>query len=180
MVCVRCKMIVKSELEKLGLYTKIVELGYAETTENITDEQIQVIKRVLMNYDLDLLDNKKDILVEKIKNAIVEMVHFSDCGLKTNFSAYLSNKLNLDYTYLANTFSTELGTTIEHFIILHKISRIKELIGYNELNLTEISWKLHYSSVAHLSAQFKKITGITPTYFKHSVYRAPESLKQIA
>lgn len=173
-------MIVKSELEKLGLHTKIVELGFAETTENISDEQMRLIKRALLNYDLDLLDNKKDILIEKIKNAIVEMVHYSDCSLKTNFSAYLSNKLNLDYTYLANTFSTEQGTTIEHFIILNKILRIKELIGYNELNLTEISWKLHYSSVAHLSAQFKKITGITPTYFKQSVYKTSPPLEQIS
>lgn len=179
MVCVRCKMIVKSELEKLGLHTKIVELGYAETIESISAEQILVIKKALLKYDLDLLDNKKDILIEKIKNAIVEMVHYSDCSLKTNFSAYLSSKLNLDYTYLANTFSAEQGTTIEHFIILHKILRIKELIGYNELNLTEISWKLHYSSVAHLSAQFKKITGITPTYFRQSVYKTPARLEQV-
>ena len=95
------------------------------------------------------------------------MVHYSEYQLKTNFSDYLSSQLNFDYTYLANIFSENQGTTIEHFIILHKIQRIKELMENDELNLTEISWKLHYSSVAHLSTQFKKVTGVTPSYFKH-------------
>ncbi|HEY5326971.1 MAG TPA: AraC family transcriptional regulator [Mucilaginibacter sp.] len=114
-----------------------------------------------------ILDNKKSILVEKIKNVIIDVVYYSDYKPKTKFSDYLRKKLNLDYTYLANVFSEQTGSTIEHFIIINKIQRIKELIGYNELSLTEISRKLHYSSVAHLSTQFKKITGVTPSHFKH-------------
>lgn len=166
MVCFRCKMAVKFELEKLGLHCTLVELGRAETMEDISTEQIKQIKMALLQSGLELMDNKKSILIERIKNVIVEMVHYSDNQLKTNFSNYLSSKLNLDYTYLANIFSETQGTTIEHFIILHKIQRVKELIGYDELSLTEISWKLNYSSVAHLSTQFKKVTGITPSHYK--------------
>jgi YesN/AraC family two-component response regulator len=167
MVCNRCKIIVKSELEKLGLHCTVVELGQVETLENISTEKKGKFQIALLEYGLELLENKKDILIEKIKRTIVEMVSYSDCQLKSNFSDYLSAKLNLDYTYLANVFSERQGTTIEHFIIINKILRIKQLINYDELNLTEISWKLHYSSVAHLSAQFKKITGLTPSHFRH-------------
>ena len=112
------------------------------------------------------MDDKKAVLIEKIKNAIIEMVHYKDELPKTNFSDYLSEKLNYDYTYLANLFSEVQGTTIEKFIISHKIERVKELIIYDELNLTEIAWNMHYSSVAHLSNQFRKITGLTPSHFK--------------
>jgi AraC-like DNA-binding protein len=167
MVSISCKMVVKMELEKLGLHCTLVELGQVETLENISADQIKKIKSGLSKSGLELMDNKKNILIERIKNTIVEMVHYSDCQIKTNFSAYLSSKLNLDYTYLSNTFSAIEGITIEHFIILYKIKRIKELIVYNELSLTEISWKLNYSSVGHLSAQFKKVTGVTPSYFRH-------------
>ena len=167
MVSTRCKIVVQLELMKLGLHCTSVELGRVETVEIISAEQTDKIKTALLQCGLELLDDKKSILVEKIKSAILEMVYYSDYQLKTNFSDYLSAKLNLDYTYLANIFSGQQGTTIEHFIIVSKIQRIKELIGYNELSLTEISWKLHYSSVAHLSTQFKKITGVTPSQFKH-------------
>jgi len=160
-------MVVQLGLMKLGLHCFSVELGKVETVENISAEQIGKIKIALELCGLELMDNKKSILIEKIKNVIIEMVYYSECQLKTNFSDYLSEKLNLDYTYLANMFSEQQETTIEHFIIFNKIERIKELIGYNELNLTEISLKLHYSSVAHLSTQFKKITGVTPSQFKH-------------
>ena len=179
MVCIRCKMLVQHELEKLGLHCMLVELGRAETVETISAEQIEKLKIALLQSGLELMDNKKDMLIERIKNTIIEMVHYSDCGLKTNFSVYLSSKLNRDYTYLANTFSEVQGTTIEHFIILHKIHRIKELIECNELNLTEISWKLHYSSVAHLSAQFKKVTGVTPSHFKHLGFQTQTVLEQV-
>jgi len=167
MISTRCKIVVQLELLKLGLHCSSIALGRVETIELISDEQIDKIKTALLQCGLALIDNKKSILVEKIKTVIIEMVYHSDDPLKTNFSDYLSAKLDLDYTYLANTFSEQLGTTIEHFIIFNKIQRIKELIRYNELTLTEISWKLHYSSVAHLSTQFKKITGLTPSHFKH-------------
>ena len=159
-------MIVKLELEKLGLHCTLVELGRAEIVEVITAAQTNQIRVALLQLGLELIESKKSILIEKIKTVIIEMVQYSGAQLKINFSNYLSEKLNLDYTYLANIFSEDQGITIEHFIILNKIQRIKELIGYNELNLTQISWKLHYSSVAHLSTQFKKVTGITPSHFK--------------
>jgi len=167
MVCQRCKMIVKQELDKLGLHYTLLELGRVEILENISSEQIGIFKTELLKSGLEVMDNKKCILIERIKNTIVEMVRYTDFQLKINFSDYLSAKLDYDYTYLANIFSEIQGTTIEHFIILHKINRIKELISDDELNLTEISWKLNYSSVAHLSSQFKKVTGITPSSFKH-------------
>ena len=166
MVCTRCKMVVRSELEKLGLHCSLIELGMAETIETVSDQQITKIKIAFIDSGLELISDKKNILVEKIKHAVIEMVHYSNDQLKINFSNYLAEKLNHDYTYLANTFSEEQGITIEHFIISHKIQKVKELIGDDELNLTEISWKLHYSSVAHLSAQFKKVTGVTPSHFK--------------
>src|SRR2546423_5920457 len=167
MVCIRCKMIVKNELSGLGLHYTRVELGEAVIMENnITEAQHNKIKIALLKWGLELMDDKKSMLIEKIKNVIIESIHYSDEQLQINFSNYLSEKLNYDYTYLANLFSEVEGTTIEHFIITHKIERVKELLVYNELSLTEIAWKLHYSSVAHLSNQFKKITGLTPSYFK--------------
>jgi AraC-like DNA-binding protein len=179
MVSTRCKMTVKYELEKLGLPYTLIELGRAEVTDTISIEQINQFRLALVKSGLALIDNKKDILIEKIKNVIIEMVHYSNVQLKTNFSDYLSSKLNLDYTYLANTFSEVEGNTIEHFIIRHKIERVKELIDYNELNLTEISWKLNYSSVAHLSTQFKKVTGITPSSFKHLEHKNLIALQNV-
>jgi AraC-like DNA-binding protein len=159
-------MIVKSELEKLRLNYKTVELGEAEIMENVSEQQLAALDIALKKSGLELMDDRKSILIEKIKNVIVEHVHYSDEPLKINFSNHLAEKLNHDYTYLSNLFSEVQGTTIEHFIIVHKIERVKELLVYDELNLTEIAYKLHYSSVAHLSTQFKKITGLTPSHFK--------------
>ncbi|MEO5570155.1 MAG: AraC family transcriptional regulator [Bacteroidia bacterium] len=166
MVSLRCKMLVKAELEKMGLHFITVELGDVSIQENISDLQREELKIALLKSGLELMDDKKAILIEKIKNVIIEMIHYSDEVPKINFSDFLSEKLKYDYTYLANHFSESTGVTIEQFIIIHKIERAKELIIYDELNLTEIAFKLHYSSVGHLSNQFKKVTGLTPTFFK--------------
>ena len=166
MVCIRCKMVVKEELKKLGLQYTTVELGEVEIMEDISAEQHDQFQVVLLKSGLELMDDKKSILIQKIKNVIIELIHYSDEPLAVNFSDYLSQKLDHNYTYLANLFSEVQGTTIEKFIIAHKIERVKELLVYNELNLTEIAYLMHYSSVAHLSAQFKKVTGLTPTHFK--------------
>ncbi len=167
MVSTRCKLAVKEELKKLGLHFMVVELGEVEIMENISGEQREKLKIALLGSGLELMDDKRAILIEKIKNAVIEMVHHAgDDLIKTNFSDFLSAKLNHNYTYLANLFSEVQGTTIEQFIISHKIERIKELIMYDELNITEIAWKLNYSSVAHLSNQFKKATGLSPSHFK--------------
>ena len=166
MVSIRCKMLVKAELEKLGLHYSIVELGEAEITDRATSEQINQLDTDLRKAGLELMDDKKSMLIEKIKNIIIELVHYSDEPLNENFSDYISKKLNYDYKYLSNLFTEVQGTTIEKFIINHKIERVKELLVYDELNLTEIAYKLHYSSVAHLSNQFKRITGLTPSHFK--------------
>ncbi|HZJ20170.1 MAG TPA: helix-turn-helix domain-containing protein [Pricia sp.] len=166
MVSLRCKMMVKQELQKLGLNYVKVDLGTIEILENITDFQREQLRKNLKAYGLQLLDDKRKIIIEKIKAVIIEMVHYSDELPKVNYSDYISEKLAYDYTYLANTFSEVKGITIQQFIILHKIERVKELLLYDELNLTEISYRLNYSSVAHLSNQFKKVTGLTPSYFK--------------
>lgn len=166
MVSARCKMTVKEALKKLGLHFIVVDLGEVEIMENLTLEQREQVKSVLLESGLELMDDKRAVLIERIKNAVIEMVHHSDELIKTNFSDFLSEKLKHDYTYLANLFSEVQGTTIAQFIISHKIERIKELIIYGELNITEIAWKMNYSSVAHLSNQFKKATGLTPTHFK--------------
>jgi AraC-like DNA-binding protein len=160
-------MVVKSELEKLGLHYTTVELGEAVIKEDISQEQIGHLDLALKKSGLELMDDKKSILVERIKAVIIELVHYTDDQIKVNLSDYLSEKLNHDYTYLANLFSEVKGTTIEKFYLAHKIEKVKELLVYDELNLTEIAWKLHYSSVAHLSNQFKKITGLTPSHFKN-------------
>lgn len=167
MVCIRCKMVVKSELEKLGLHYITVDLGEAVVREEISPEQLTRLGIALKKTGLELMDDKKSILVEKIKTIIIELVHYADEQIKINLSDYLSEKLNHNYTYLANLFSEVKGTTIEQFYLAHKIEKVKELLVYDELSLTEIAWKMHYSSVAHLSNQFKKITGLTPTHFKN-------------
>ncbi len=166
MVSLRCKMLVKDELIKLGLHYLSVDLGMVEIMEEMNEEQHQLLKLNLLKSGLELLDDKKRILIDKIKNVIIEMIHYMDDIPKTNYSDYISSKLNYDYTYLSNIFSEVKGITIQQFIISHKIERTKELILYDELNLTEIAEKLHYSSVAHLSNQFKKVTGLSPSYYK--------------
>jgi YesN/AraC family two-component response regulator len=159
-------MIVRSQLENMHLHFTIVELGEVEIREELSSEQQQELKTSLLKFGLELLEDKKSILIEKIKNVVVELIHYSDEPPLLNFSAYLSEKLDYDYNYLSNLFSEVKGTTIEHFIIAHKIERAKELLIYDELTLTEIAEKLHYSNVAHLSNQFKKVTGLTPSFFK--------------
>ena len=166
MVSARCKMSVKEELKKLGLHFIVVDLGEVEIMETMSIPQREQLKAALLLSGLELMDDKRAVLIEKIKNVIIQMVHHSEEVIKMNFSDFLSEKLNHDYTYMANLFSEVQGTTIEQFIISHKIERIKELIIYGELNITEIAWKMNYSSVAHLSNQFKKVTGLSPSHFK--------------
>ncbi|MDP4281296.1 MAG: helix-turn-helix transcriptional regulator [Bacteroidota bacterium] len=179
MVCIRCKMVVKSELEKLGLHYLTVELGEAEIMEDISADQLNCLRIGLKKSGLELMDNKKSILVEKIKLVIIELVHYNDEQIKINLSDYLSEKLNYNYTYLANLFSEVKGTTIEKFYLTHKIEKVKELLVYDELNLTEIAYKMHYSSVAHLSNQFKKMTGLTPSHFKSLKKKRRSTLEKV-
>ena len=179
MVSLRCKLIVKSELEKMHLRYSVVELGEVEILDEPSPQQQQELRTSLLKFGLELLEDKKSMLIEKIKNIVVEMIHYSDEPPMLNFSAYLAEKLNYDYNYLSNLFSEVKGTTIEHFIIAHKIERAKELLIYNELTLTEIAGKLHYSNVAHLSNQFKKVTGLTPTFFKKMKHKRLIALENL-
>jgi AraC-like DNA-binding protein len=179
MVSTRCKMAVKEELKKLGLHFMVVDLGEVEVMETITTEQREQLKCALLVSGLELMDDKRAVLIEKIKNAIIEKVHYSDQIIKINFSDFLSERLGLDYTYLSNFFSEVQGTTIEQFIICHKIERIKELIIYGELNITEIAYKMNYSSVAHLSNQFKKVTGLSPSHFKQLKEKRRKPIEEI-
>lgn len=166
MVSTRCKIAVKEELKKLGLHFIFVDLGKVEIMENISELQKKNLKTALLRLGLDLMDDKRTELIEEIKSSVIQMIHYSEETVKVNFSVFLSEKLNFDYTYLSNLFSEVQGTTLEHFIISHKIERIKELIIYDELNITEIAQMMNYSSVAYLSNQFKRITGFSPSQFK--------------
>jgi AraC-like DNA-binding protein len=172
-------MVVKSELEKLGLQYTLIELGEAEIKDDISDVTKSKLDAALQKQGLELMDDKKSMLIEKIKTVIIELIHYSEYPLKINLSDYLTSKINYDYTYLANLFSEVQGTTIEHFFIYHKIERVKELLVYDELNLKEIAYKLHYSSVAHLSNQFKKVTGLTPSHFKQLKHKRRISLENL-
>jgi AraC-like DNA-binding protein len=166
MVSQRCKMAVKDELKKMGLHFVIVDLGEVEIMETLNTQQKQQLQLGLKAVGLELMDDRRAILIERIKTAVIEMVHYKDEPVRINFSEYLSEKLEHDYNYLSNIFSEVQGTTIERFMISHKVQRIKELIIYDELNISEIAWKMNYSSVAHLSNQFKKATGLSPSHFK--------------
>lgn len=179
MVCDRCKLAVREELERLGLHYAYIDYGEAEIKENLTEERRSRLNLALKKSGLELMDDKKSMLIEKIKLLIVDLVHYSDEPLKKNLSDYISEKMNYDYTYLANLFSEVQGTTIEKFFILHKIEKVKELLVYDELNLKEIAFKLHYSSVAHLSSQFKKQTGYTPSHFKHLKHKKRVPLEYV-
>lgn len=172
-------MAVKEELKKLGLHFIVVDLGEVEIMENISLQQREELKIGLLHSGLELIDDKRAILIEKIKNIIIEMVHQPTDEIKINFSDFLSAKLNHDYTYMANLFSEVQGTTIGQFIISHKVERIKELIMYGDLNITEIAWKMNYSSVAHLSNQFKKFTGLSPSHFKNLRDRKRNPIEEI-
>lgn len=179
MVSMRCKMVVKEEMEKMNILFKIIDLGIVELTAEITQRQRDELNKSLLISGLELLDTKKIILIEKIKNVIIEMIHYSDEQPKVNYSKHISDKLNYDYTYLSNLFSEVKGITIQQYIITHKIERVKELLLYEELNLTEISTKLNYSSVAHLSHQFKKATGLTPSFYKQLKKRREITLENM-
>ena len=159
-------MAVKAELEKLGLHYTSVELGEAEIKGDLSEEKFSLLDAALKKTGLELMDDRKSILVEKIKAIIIEQVHYSDELIKVNLSEFISEKLNHNYSYLSNLFSEVKGTTIEKYYLMHKIEKVKELLVYDELSLTQIAYKMHYSSLAHLSNQFKKITGLTPTHFK--------------
>ena len=172
-------MIVQQKLNKLGLHYCTVDLGEVDVKENITSKQREQLRILLLKAGLELMDDKKAVLIERIKNVIVEMVHYSEEVPKVKNSDFISAKLNHDYTYLANLFSEATGITIEQYIIAHKIERVKEFLLYNELNLTEISYKLNYSSVAHLSHQFKKVTGLTPTFYKHLKNKKRTALENV-
>ncbi len=179
MVCIRCQIVVKSELEKLGLHYRDVKIGEANIIGNILPEQLDKLDIALKKSGLQLMDNKRSILVEKTKSAIIELVHYSEEQIRVNLSDYLSEKLNYDYSYLANLFSEVKGITIEKFYLTHKIEKVKELIVYDELNLTEIAYRMHYSSVAHLSNQFKKFTGLTPSHFKKLKNKRRDTLEEV-
>jgi AraC-like DNA-binding protein len=179
MVSLRCKMMVKDELKKLGIKYVVIELGSVEILEDITQQQHDLLKTNLLKSGLELLDDKKAILIEKIKNVVTGMIHYSDELPKVNYSDYISEKLDYDYTYLSNIFSEVKGITLQQFIIIHKIERVKELLLYDELSLTEISYKMHYSSVAHLSNQFKKITGLSPSFYKQLKHKRMGNLENM-
>ncbi|MGQ3015114.1 MAG: helix-turn-helix domain-containing protein [Flavobacteriales bacterium] len=179
MVSLRCKMLVKDELEKLDIPYRSVDLGMVETERELTTGQREQLRSNLLRSGLELLDDKKSILIEKIKAVIIELIHYSEELPKMNYSEYISEKLGYDYTYLANTFSEVKGITIQQFIIVHKIERVKELLLYDELNLTEIAYKLHYSSVAHLSTQFKKITGLSPSFYRQLKQKRKHNLENM-
>ena len=162
---------VKSIVEKLGLQLVSIDIGEIEVGEILSARQYEKLKESLYQNDFEMISGKENILTEKIKNVVIEMIHYSDEMPVIKYSSYISSKLKTNYTYLSKIFSRVKNVTIEHFIILHKIERVKQLLLFNDLTLSEIAWKLHYSSTAHLSAQFKKITGITPSLFKKLKYK---------
>lgn len=166
MVSQRCLQLVTSEFLKKGIIPFRVALGEIELLEQPADEVMDELRVILLQSGLEIMEDKKAILIQRIKNVVIEMVHYSKEPPKTNFSHFLSEQLGYDYTHLANLFSEVTGTTIEQYMICNKIERVKELLIYGEYNLTEIAYQLHYSSVGHLSNQFKKVTGLTPTFFK--------------
>ncbi len=179
MVCIRCKMLVKNELQNLRLHAVTVELGEVTIQEDISGETLDQLRTALMKWGLELMDDKKSVLIQKIKTVIIELVHYSAEPLSINFSTFLSQKLHYDYTYLANLFSEVQGITVEQFIIAHKVERVKELLVYDKLNLTEIAYLMHYSSMAHLSHQFKKVTGLAPSHFKKLRRRRRNMLEEL-
>lgn len=179
MVSTSCKNAARDALKEMGLHFIILELGEVELMETLSSNQREELKTKLLASGLELMDDKRSVLIERIKNVVIQMVHYSDEVLLINFSDYLSEKLQLDYTYMSNLFSEVQGTTIEQYIISNKVERIKELIIYNELNITEIAWKMHYSSVAHLSNQFKKVTGLSPTHFKRLKERKRNPIEEL-
>ena len=166
MVCNRCIMVVQNELDKLGLDVKNIKLGEVTLDKEPTTDEKNKLDKALILLGFELIDDKKSRVIEKIKNVIIDLVHHQDNNTKTNLSDVLSSQLHHDYNYLSNLFSEVEGTTIEKYFIAQKIEKVKELLVYDELSLSEIAFRLNYSSVAYLSNQFKKVTGLTPSYFK--------------
>lgn len=179
MVSNRCKTVVRTALKEIGAHFVMLTLGEVEIMERLTGQQRDYLKNTLEDAGLELIDDKRSILIEKIKSAVIDLVHHSENTVKVNISSYLSEKLNHDYTYLANIFSQVQGISVEQYIILHKVEKIKEYLMYGELNISEISYKMNYSSTAHLSTQFKKVTGLTPTHFKHLKNKRRKSIDEI-
>ncbi len=179
MVSLRCKMKVEEELNNIGIAFYSVGLGVIELHKKITDSQRLLLKENLLKSGLVLMDDKRSILIERIKTIIIEMIHNSDELPRVNFSDFLAEKLQHDYTYLSNIFSETKGITIQQFIIIHKIEKIKELLLYDELSLSEIAHKMHYSSAAHLSTQFKKNTGLTLSFYKELKLRRTQYLEDL-
>lgn len=174
-----CLVTVKAILGVIGIHFIKVELGEIDTEGIVTPEQLDRLKIALLKSGHDLMADKRQVLTEKIKNVIINLVHNTAEAPKTTNSDFISKKLEYDYTYLANLFSEVTGTTIEHYIIAHKIERVKELLLYDELNLTQIANKLNYSSVAHLSTQFKKVMGLTPTSFKQLQHKGRIAIENV-
>ena len=179
MVCNRCKMVVKDELIKFGLVPKNIELGEVEIEEELNNDEKNNLNKILSSFGFELIDDKKSRLIERIKNIIVDLVHYSDDQLNTTVSSFISSKLHHDYNYLSNLFSEVEGTTIEKYFIAQKIEKVKELLKYDELSLSEIADKLGYSSAAYLSNQFKKQTGLTPTFYKALGYNKRKSIDKV-
>ena len=179
MVCSRCIMVVKNELAKFGLQPESVVLGEAVVAEELNPQQKNHLNQVLLSFGFVMIDDKKGRTIEKIKNAIVALVHYSEEQLKINFSKHISNELHQDYNYLSNLFSEVEGTTIEQYFISQKIEKVKELLVYDELSLSEIAVQMSYSSVSHLSRQFKKVTGFTPTYYKQLKERKRTPIEEL-
>jgi YesN/AraC family two-component response regulator len=179
MVSQRCKIIVAEMLKGLGLHYTHLDLGSVEILKELSEKELIVLQRQLQKTGLELLEDKKGILIEKVKAVIIDMIHSADDLPKTNYSVYISQKVNYNYTYLANIFMESNGTTIQQFIIKHKVEKIKELILYKQLNLSEIAFQLQYSSVAHLSNQFKKQTGLSPSFYKKMNQRRKMTLEMV-
>lgn len=179
MVSIRCKMIVISELINLDLHCTNIELGEAEIKENISVKKYNALKAALNKSGLELINGRKAILIEKIKTSIVEMIHYGDNHPQIKPSVYLSEKINFHYTYLSNIFSETEGSTIEQFIIAHKIEYAKRLLLHNEFTIKEIACKLNYCTASHLSNQFKKVTGLTPSFFKRMKHKRLISLENL-
>lgn len=180
MVSNTCKLVVKDALNKMNLHYIFINLGEVEIMEDLSKDERGQLNISLQKMGLELMNDKKTILIEKVKDTMVEMVNYADDLIKVNFSDYLSDKLNYDYTYLSNLFSEVQGTNIQHFVLLLKVERVKELITYDELTISEIAYKMNYSSVAHLSNQFKKVTGFSPSYFKNLRERRRNTIESIA
>ena len=179
MVSIRCKMAVKEALKGLGLHFVFVDLGAVEIMEELSAEQWQQLKIVLHRSGLELMENKKAQLIQEVKKLILDIIYHTEEELKVSFTVYLSQQTHQEYPYLANLFLEVQGTTIQQYMIIHKVERIKELIIYRELSITEITWKMNYSSVAHLSNQFKKITGLTPTHFRQLKEKRLQKMEEV-